>query len=194
MSAQPVPASPFSLASLDPRARFGVLLLAACVVALMAHGFMYSWLYNRSRTLNTRLNEVARMERIVTQTWWIDEQQKAEAQVTGIKQRFWRAKTIGLVRADIERFVQDVLAQNALKATSILVDTKVTESNDIAMLRAQLKVDGPTTSILKMLDDLAFGKNEIYVAGAIIRFRTEQALSEITLDAPTIIEQEKAQQ
>ena len=176
-----------ALKAMDRRVLFVGVYLTVGVVAVVAQVLAYQWLNAAAASTTTRLREAARMERIVQQTWWVDEDQKLTSQIGAAKAQFWKGETMGLVRADLERHVQGLLTRHGLKANSVLVETKVTDSKGIALMRAQVKVSGPTAGVLHMLNDLGGGAQELLISGVNIRFFNEQANAEFTLDAPTLV-------
>ena len=176
-----------ALASVDRRVLFFSLFALGCLATLVVDVLLLGSLNARSAAMSKSLGDAARLQRIVKQTWWIDENDKLTAQIETIKQRFWKGDTIGLVRADVEKFIQDLLARHSLKASNLLVETKLTEVKGIAIMRAQVKLNGPTAGVIKMLNDLALGSNEVFLTGVLIRFLNEQAIAEFNLDAPTLI-------
>lgn len=181
-----------ALASIDRRALFFGTFCLVMLLALSALAIASAKIAEVSRGVNKRIAEAQRTERIAKQTWWPEESQKAAAQVEAIKQRFWAGKTLGLIRADVERFVQGLVTGNGLKAQALLVDSKAVDSKGFQLLPAQVKVHGPTAKILDMIDGLASGPQELFVAGVNIRFFKDQATAEIRLEAPIIVEEEKA--
>lgn len=176
-----------AFASLDKRVVFYSLFAAAVVATLVVHGLLLGWLSTQSAATSKRLTDAARMERIVKQTWWIEEDNKLTSQMEVIKKRFWKGDTIGLVRADIEKFLQDSLARHGLKVSNLMLETKAVDIKGIAFMRAQVKLNGPSAGVIRMLNDLALGPNELFVSGIQIRFLNEQAIAEVNLDAPTLV-------
>ena len=176
-----------ALASVDRRVLFFSLFALGCLATLIVDVLLLGSLNARSAAMTNSLSDAARLQRIVKQTWWIDENDKLTAQIETIKQRFWKGDTIGLVRADVEKFIQDLLSLHGLKASNLLVETKLVDTKGIAIMRAQVKLNGPTAGVIKMLNDLALGPHEVFVSGVMIRFMNEQAIAEFNLDAPTLV-------
>ena len=176
-----------ALAALDRRVLFLGTYALVAVIAVIFHGLVLSWLSDVSAAKIARMTEATRMDRIVKQEWWVDDNDKLALQVSAIRSRFWKGETIGIVRADLERFLQDVLTRNELQASNVLIEPKATDVKGIAMIRAQMKFTGPTIGTLKLLNDLAAGPNEIFISGVNIRFFKEQVTAELNLDAPTIV-------
>ncbi len=96
---------------LDGRALFFGLYGAGACVALIGYLFLFGWLNEAVHTGQLRLLEETRTERILKQTWWLEDRQVTVKRVAEIKGRFWKGETIGLVRADIERFLQALLTR-----------------------------------------------------------------------------------
>lgn len=174
---------------LDPRARFFLIYAVTVVAGCFLLAGVLGHNVEEARRNRSRSDETARVERIVTQTWWRDENAGLEAEVARIKLRFWSATTIGLVRAELERVLQSKIAASGLKASSLVVESKTTEADGVSLLQAQFKVAGQTQGLLALLEDLGNETRDLFVSGVSMRVLPQQTQAEVIVFVPTLLEQ-----
>ena len=175
-----------TLAAMDRRTRFLLGYVVALAMCVAFHIWGLGWLDDTALATKIKLAEVERTERISKQTWWLEEDRVARAEIDAAKARFWKGETIGLVRAEIEAFIQQQLTKNGLKAQTIVVDNKITDAKGVPLLRAQIKLIGQTAGLIGLLDDLGKGSMELFMTGVNLQIRGAECMAEITIDAPTI--------